>query len=220
MSNSHIATLPTTTILRDGQHLATKTSPWEWPSPRDTRIPFAVLLTAYCSFGFTFLGFNRSPFQMLTLITGGCLLDMGWAWLVHGRRIIPLSAYISCCSLSLLLNYAHGTWWLLFPVFMAIGSKYIFTFQGRHVFNPSLFGVCTSLLLTNELVTAAPAYQWAGGDITMSAFLVMAALSLFVFRVGRGWLILSFLFFYLLQTALRAYLLRHHIPAEMLFVGT
>lgn len=193
---------------------------WEWPKRNDPRLPFGFLLTLYGILGFSFLGFNRSPWQLLTLILFGCTLDMAFSWFLKKRRIIPLSAYISCCSLGLLLNYSHHSWMLLFPVFMTIGSKYLLTFQGRHIFNPSLFGVCASLLLTSELVTAAPAYQWAGGDITMSAFVVMSALSLFVFRIGRGWLIVSFLFFYMLQTALRAHLMRHHIPPTMLFLGT
>ena len=193
---------------------------WEWPKREDPRIPFALILTFYCVIGFSFLGFNRSPFQMLTLIVFGCLFDSVFSFFLRGKRLVPLSAYISCCSLGLLLNYSHHSWMLFFPVFMTIASKYIFTFQGKHIYNPSLFGVCTSLFLTNELVTAAPAYQWAGGEFTMSAFVLMLALSLFVFRIGRGWLIVSFLFFYMLQTALRAHLLRHHIPAEMLFIGT
>src|SRR5213592_3874940 len=54
----------------------------------------------------------------------------------------------------------------------------------------------------------------------MSAFIVSAALALFVFRIGRGWLIVSFLTFYTLQTALRAWIMRAHLPPEMLFLGT
>ncbi|MFY0583043.1 hypothetical protein ACN28S_60005 [Cystobacter fuscus] len=133
---------------------------------------------------------------------------------------MPLSGYISCCSLALLLNYSHSSWMLLLPVWLTIGSKYVLTFQGRHVFNPSMFGVATSLLFTRELITAAPAYQWANGEVALSAFIIMAALVLFFFRVGRGWLVVSFLFFYALQTALRAYILRHHLPPEVLFLGT
>ena len=106
------------------------------------------------------------------------------------------------------------------PVYLTIASKYVLTYEGRHVFNPSMFGVATSLLLTRELVTAAPAYQWAGSTIGMSAFLIMAALVLFVFRIGKTPLIVSFVLLYALQTALRAWILRFHMPPEMLFLGT
>src|SRR5207249_4491167 len=67
--------------------------------------------------------------------------------------------------------------------------------------------------------TAAPAYQW-GGTLAMTIFILMAALSCFAFRIGRTPLILSFLCFYTLQTALRAWIMRHHLPPETLFLGT
>ncbi|MCA9614552.1 MAG: VCBS repeat-containing protein, partial [Myxococcales bacterium] len=193
---------------------------WEVPTLRDPRLPFAAILTLYGVLGFTFLGFNRSAGQMLAIVGSGALLDMALAWGLRRKRLVPLSAYISCCSLALLLNYSHSSWVLFFPVLLTVGSKYALTFEGRHVFNPSMFGVSTSLLLSHELVTAAPAYQWAGGSVTMSLFMLMAALTLFVLKVGRNWLVGSFLVFYTLQTAFRAWFLRHHIPAEMLIVGT
>lgn len=193
---------------------------WTWPRWNDPRLPFAALLTLYGVLGFTFFGFNRSPWQMATIVVTGTMLDMALGWLLARRREVPLSAYISCCSLALLLNYSHSSWLLFLPVWLAIGSKYVLTFEGRHVFNPSMFGVALSLLLTRELITAAPAYQWANGSVALSAFILMSALVLFFFRVGRGWLVCSFLVFYALQTALRAYIMRHHLPPEVLFLGT
>lgn len=193
---------------------------WVWPRWTDARLPFAALLTLYGVLGFTWFGFNRSPAQMATIVVTGSLLDVGLGWLLRREKVVPLSAYISCCSLALLLNYSHSSWLLLLPVWLAIGSKYVLTFEGRHVFNPSMFGVATSLLFTRELITAAPAYQWANGEVALSAFIVMAALVLFFFRVGRTWLVVSFLGFYALQTALRAYIMRFHLPPEVLFLGT
>lgn len=156
--------------------------------------------------------------MMLTTLAG-CLLDMALARLLRGQRLVPLSAYISTVSLSLLLNYSHDYFLLLFPVLVTIGSKYVLTFKGKHVFNPSMFGVAVSLLATHELITASPAYQW-GGSLAMSLFIVMAALTMFVFRIGRTPLVASFLVFYALQTAFRAWIMRHHLPWETLFYGT
>src|SRR4051812_43393928 len=80
---------------------------WEVPRRSDPRIPFACLLTAYCIFGLTLFGFNRTPLQMLAIVGSGVLLDLVLARVLHGRKIVPLSAYITCCSLALLLNYSH-----------------------------------------------------------------------------------------------------------------
>ncbi len=193
---------------------------WEVPTKRDPRIPFAALLATYAVLGFTFLGFNRQWWQMALIVGSGCALEVVFSWVFNRRKIVPLSAFISCTSLGILLNYSHHSWVLFFPVFLTIGSKYLLTFQGRHVFNPSMFGVAMSLLLSRELITAAPAYQWAGGSVTMSIFIATGALMLFVFRVGKGPLVISFLCFYALQTALRAYIMRHHLPWQTLFLGT
>ncbi|MDP9416907.1 MAG: hypothetical protein M3P48_03550 [Actinomycetota bacterium] len=190
------------------------------PTRRDPRLPFAMLLTTYAVVGTLFLGFNRSPLQILLTVVSACVLDMGLHAVLRERSLlVPLSAYISSLSLSLLLNYAHSPYLLFLPVFLTIGSKYLLTLHGRHLYNPSMFGVVVTLLVSGGLITTAPAYQW-GGTWAVSAFMVTAALALFVFRVDRVWLVASFLVFYALQTAFRAYVMRHHLPAEALFLGT
>ncbi len=190
------------------------------PPRSDVRWPFALLLSAYAVLGFSTFGFNRTPLQMLLIVASGCGLDLLLSALAGRGARFPLSAYITCTSLALLLNYAHDSWVLLLPVLLAVGSKYVFTFAGRHVFNPSLFAVTACLLLTRDVITTAPAYQWAGGDVTLSFAMIALALVTFLPRVGRSWLVGSFLAFYALQTALRAYIMRHHIPPSMLLLGT
>jgi Na+-translocating ferredoxin:NAD+ oxidoreductase RnfD subunit len=190
------------------------------PSWRDPRVAFAAILTVYVALGVLWLGFNRSPSQILSIIAIGCALDMALHWALRKRELIlPLSAYITSLSLAILLNYAHGYALLALPVFLAIGSKYLFTIDGHHHFNPSLFGIVVTLLAAGHLVSAAPAYQW-GGSLAMSVFIVTLALAGFALRIGRGWLIASFLVTYALQTALRAWLMRAHLPPEVLFLGT
>jgi enediyne biosynthesis protein E4 len=193
---------------------------WEVPTLKDPRLAFGALLFTYAVAGFTFMGFNRQWWQMAIIMVSAMGLEVVLSFLLHRRKIVPISAFITSCSLAILLNYSHHSWVLLFPVFLAIGSKYVLTVDGKHVFNPAMFGVAVSLLVSREWITAAPAYQWAGGDVTISLFIVTAALMLFVFRVGKGPLVMSFLVFYALQTGLRAYVMRHHLPWQTLFFGT
>jgi len=193
---------------------------WIVPRRGDPRIPFSCILTAYAVLGCTLLGFNRTPLQMFLTVAAGCLLDTGLHWMFFRRELlVPLSAYISMVSIGLLLNYSHNYYLLFLPVFFTITSKYVLTFRGKHVFNPSLFGLVCALLLGHGLYSSAPAYQW-GGSWAIVVFMVTAACVLFVFRIGRTPLILSFLLFYSLQTLLRAYILRDHLPMETLILGT
>lgn len=193
-------------------------SPLTWRT--DPRYPFAALLTFYAVLGCTTLGFNRSPLQLILTVAAGCLLEMIFSRLFREpSRYAPLSAYISACGLGLLLNYSHNLWLLLPPVFVMVASKYLLTFNGRHVYNPSMFAVVISLLFFGDLYAPSPAYQW-GHWIGLPVFIATAALTLFIFRVQRQWLVGAFLLFYLIQTCIRAWLLRHHLPPATLLYGT
>ncbi len=185
----------------------------------DPRIFVAGILFLYLVLGLTVLGFNRSPMQAVTTTVLCCSLDFLLTRIFNGKWVFPLSALITSFSLSFLLNYSHSSWMILLPILLAIGSKYVLRLNGKHFFNPALFGVAGSLLLSKELITAAPAYQWNGIG-AMSAFIVMLGLMFVIPKVNRHWLIIAFLTTFTLQTALRAFIMRHHLPFETLFFGT
>lgn len=189
------------------------------PSRGDARIPFALLLASFAVLGTTVLGFNRSPAQILATVLAAAGLDVLLHLLLKRRLLFPLSAVISSLSLALLLNYAHDPLLMLVPVFLAVGSKHLLTVEGRHVINPSLFGVATTLLFFGDLISSSPAYQWGGSGV-MSGVIILTALLLFLFRVGRHVLVLSFLGFYFVFLLLRAWVVRHHVPPEVLIVGS
>ncbi len=189
------------------------------PERGDIRLPFLTLLICYLVLGITLLGFNRSPAQILLTISFACLLDIVLHYGFKNKRILfPISAAITGCSLSILVNYSHGLLFPLVPVFFAITSKYLITCNDRHIFNPSLFGIVTSLWISDGMISAAPAYQW-GGSIALVFFIITAALVLFVFKIKRTYLITSFLLFYFIALALRAWLTRWHMPPETWFMG-
>jgi len=189
------------------------------PEHDDPRIPFLAILVCYIILGITLLGFNRSPAQIILTISFACILDVTLHYIFKKRQILfPISAVITGCSLSILVNYSHGLLFPLLPVFFAITSKYLITCDNRHIFNPSLFGIVTSLWVSDGMISAAPSYQW-GGSLALVFFIVTAALSLFVFKIKRTYLIISFLLFYFIALALRAWLTRWHMPPETLFMG-
>ena len=192
----------------------------QFPKPDDPRLVIFTLLVSYIVIGTTWLAFNRNLGQVLLTIGFACLLDMLFHRLFRSKNLLfPLSAAITGASLAILVNYAHGPWFPLIPVFFAISSKYLLTFNGRHVCNPSLFGIVLSLLVADGMISSAPAYQW-GGSIAVTVFVVTAALLLFVFRIQKTALIGSFLLFYFLALAGRAWITRWHMPPETWFMGT
>ena len=190
-----------------------------WPSRHDPRWPVAAILFAYVTLGISVLGFNRAPEQVAITVLTAVGLDMLLHKLLRGGPpLVPLSAFITGLGLSILVNYAHGMWLAAVPPAFAIASKYLFTFRGRHVYNPALFGVVACLLFGGGMISDSPAYQW-GGSYAVVMFIATLGVYLFVLRINRVALIVSFLVFYSLALLLRAWLTRFHMPMETWLLG-
>ena len=193
------------------------------PPISDIRWRAFSLLGLYLGLGIFYLGFSRKPLQVLAVIATGAILDMILSGFIRGKKIFPLSAMISCSSLAILLNWSFDFHKLFLPVFICIISKYIFTLNGKHFFNPSLFAIVFCIILGNEVITLAPTYQWygtAGTAWMMTFFVVTGALLLFVFKINRTYLILAWLITFSIQTIIRALVMKHIIPFETLVVGS
>jgi len=188
------------------------------PKLGDPRTQVALTLFVYVVLGLSVLGFNRSPFQVAIIVGAACLFDILLAWLIKRELLFPLSGLITGLGLSILVNTAHGLFMPLIPVFCAIASKYLITVNGRHVYNPTLFGLVVGIVVTDGLISPSPAYQW-GGYIAVAIFIVTAALSLFVFKIKRNALIVSFLIFYTINMLIRAWMTRWHVPPETIILG-
>jgi Na+-translocating ferredoxin:NAD+ oxidoreductase RnfD subunit len=186
---------------------------------KDPRWMVLACLGGYVILGFTILGFNRTPLQALVTTLSCVGMDFILHRIFKQKWLFPLSALITSCSLSILLNYSHDYWVLLAPVFFAIATKYVFTFNGKHNYNPAQVAVTLSLVFCGSVITAAPAYQWYGLE-SISVLVVFLGLMFVLPQVNRLPLVLTFLVCYTLQTLFRAWLMQHHLPFETLFLGS
>jgi len=191
-----------------------------WLSPRlDLRYVVMSILSLYVVLGITVLGFNRTPLQVLSTV-GACLVfDWLFSAALKGKVVWNPSAIITGLGLSILINYGHNNYFAVAPAFLAIASKYLFTFKGKHVFNPALFGVVASFLLSNEWLSPAPAYQWYGIP-AISLYIIIPGFFILAPKANRLPLVLSFLAAFTLQIALRSLIMKHYLPFGTLFWGT
>jgi Na+-transporting NADH:ubiquinone oxidoreductase subunit NqrB len=74
------------------------------------------------------------------------------------------SAFISAFGLSLLLKTTHIEVAVL-AAFVAIFSKYTIRVNGKHIFNPSAFGIITAIVCTNDAWISAA--QWGSGIVIL-----------------------------------------------------
>ena len=105
-------------------------------------------------------GYNR-----LATTLGICVAtEVFLSWFLRGRVVNISSAYITGISLALLIKpQANMLWPFSLGAFLAIASKYVLTYRGRHLWNPSNFAIALLLLLASSSV-AVLSHQW-GNDL-------------------------------------------------------
>src|SRR6266581_3334779 len=82
-------------------------------------------------------------YQRLATTLGVCVAtELLLSWWLRGRVANVASAYITGISLALLTKpQANMLWPFALGAFIAITSKYVLTYRGRHLWNPSNFAV-------------------------------------------------------------------------------
>jgi len=150
----------------------------------------SILLGAHLSYGILEAWYTTA----LAIGTAiGAELIMGR--ITYGKWPHPASAYISGISAGILVRSP-----LLWPYFLvslvSITSKYVLRVKGRHIWNPTNFGVSAAAFLAPATVTVL-SIQWGNALAPMIIIWVLG--SVIVWRVGRAHIsatyVASFLFF-------------------------
>lgn len=123
-------------------------------------------------------GYDRLFIALGTAVAAELVLSR----LLRGKWPVLLSAYISGNSVAILTKPAGG---LLWPFWMgsllAIASKYVLSYRGRHLWNPTNFSFSALLLLAPGSVSIL-SHQW-GNDIATWVVLVVGTLVVWRARV-------------------------------------
>jgi len=156
--------------------------------PRYYQISVLALLLLYGVFG---LDFEVSLWRALTLLAAALLAQYGCGRLAGLPFFDPRSALISGLSLCLLLRTSVAGLAVLAAA-ATIASKFTLRVGGKHVFNPTNFGLASMMLVSGE-VWVSPG-QW--GSAAWFGFLMACLGSLVVHRSARSDVTLGFLAFY------------------------
>ena len=135
-----------------------------------------ILVAAQFSFGIL-EGYERTGAAILTAI--GAELALGR--ITYGRWLNPASAYITGISVGILVR-SPFLWPYVFASLISIVSKYVLRHGGRHVWNPSNFGVSVVLFLAPATVTLL-SIQW--GNTVWPMAIIWLLGFVIVWRVGR-----------------------------------
>lgn len=156
-----------------------------------------ILISAHFSFGILG-GLGRTLVAIVVAIAAEAALGR----ISYARWPHPASAYITGISVGILVR-SPLYWPFALASLLSIASKFVLRFRGRHLWNPSNFGVCAVLFLAPE-TTSVLSIQWGNNIWPM---LVIWVLGFFiVWRVGRlhisATYVASFAVFGLLRSAI------------------
>lgn len=188
---------------------------WIVPSRGDPRWFLAGFLGLYVVIGHALLRFNRAPLEIVVALASCMALEVAYTWVSARKLIFPLSAIISALGLGILFTAPGNAWLMLLTSWLTITSKYLVTWRGRHIFNPTNFALVVMLLLSGGEVAVAPAYQW-GGSYEIVGLVFVAGLVV-MSRVNKLPLVLSFWAVFVLGALVRAELT--HMPAAITLWG-
>lgn len=156
--------------------------------PRDYQVAVLGLLLAY---GLGWLDFDLGGGTVFAILSSCVLTQYLCTRLWHLKQYEPKSALISGLSLCLLLRTSGLTLAVAAGV-LTIASKFVFRINGRHVFNPTNFGIAAMIGLTGQ-AWVSPG-QW--GSVAFFGFLLACLGGLVVNRAARSDVTYAFLAFY------------------------
>jgi Na+-translocating ferredoxin:NAD+ oxidoreductase RnfD subunit len=142
-----------------------------------------ILLGAHWSYGVL------RGYEAIALAIASCLAaELLLSWLLLGRPRHLASAYISGISVGILVH-SPVLWPYALGGVLSIMSKYVLRAHGRHLWNPSNFGICVLLFLA-PFAVAPLSVQW-GNDVW--PMLVIWAIGLnAVWRARRAHITLAY----------------------------
>jgi Na+-transporting NADH:ubiquinone oxidoreductase subunit NqrB len=159
---------------------------------RDPRLYQIAVLASLLLYGVLGLDFEVSIPQAAILLGTSLLTQAVCTRLWHLPAFDPRSALISGLSLCLLLRTSSLLLAFVAAV-LTIASKFVIRWRGKHVFNPTNFGIVVLLLLTGR-AWVSPG-QW--GSVAFFSFLMACLGGLVVHRAARSDVTWAFLGFYL-----------------------
>jgi Na+-translocating ferredoxin:NAD+ oxidoreductase RnfD subunit len=135
-----------------------------------------ILLAGHLSFGML----ESYPKTLLAIATS-IALELALGRIFFDKWIHPASAYITGISVGILLR-SPAYWPYALCSAISITSKYVLRVKGRHIWNPSNFGISAMLFLAPETV-ASLSIQW--GNYLLPLLVIWILGSVIIWRLRR-----------------------------------
>jgi enediyne biosynthesis protein E5 len=165
----------------------------------------AILVVGHLSFGIL-ESYKKTGLAIVTSIVAEMLIGR----FVYGRWPHLASAYITGISVGILIR-SPALWPYYLCSAISITSKYALRFKGRHLWNPSNFGICAMLFLAGDSV-ASLSIQW--GNNLWPVLIIWFFGSIIVWRLQRLQITATYVTSFLVFAALRSFIMGTPVQSE------
>lgn len=165
-----------------------------------------ILLAGHFSFGML-ESYPKTALAILASIVTEIVLSRIFA----GRWPHLASAYITGISVGILVR-SPAFWPYALCSMISITSKYVLRIRGRHIWNPSNFGICVLLFLAYETV-ASLSIQW--GNYLWPMIVIWTLGAVIIWRLRRFHITATYVVSFVVFAFLRSYLTGHPWQAEI-----
>jgi enediyne biosynthesis protein E5 len=177
----------------------------------DSRFVAPILITLILLVGQISFGILESyPKTALAIVTA-IALELILGKIITGKLPHFASAYISGISVGILVR-SPFLWPFALCAAISILSKYVLRWRGRHLWNPSNFGI-TMLLFLAPWAVASLSIQWGNNLWAMLVIWVLG--SIIIYNLRRFHITLTYVIAFLIFSLMRSQVTGHSFLAEV-----
>jgi Na+-translocating ferredoxin:NAD+ oxidoreductase RnfD subunit len=177
-----------------------ESNPWKRWFSLENRYLAPIFITCILLAGHLSFGILESYKKTLLAIVVSIVTEMVLGRIFYHKWLHPASAYISGISVGILVR-SPAYWPYALCSAISIMSKYVLRVKGRHIWNPSNFGISVMLFLVPETV-ASLSIQWGNYLLPMVVIWILG--SVIIWRLRRfhitGIYVASFIVFAFLRS--------------------
>jgi Na+-translocating ferredoxin:NAD+ oxidoreductase RnfD subunit len=177
----------------------------------DKRYLAPLLITCILAAGQLSFGFLESYSRTALAILIALVTELVVGRLFWGQWPHLASAYVSGISVGILVR-SPAMWPYALCSMLSITSKYVLRVKGRHLWNPSNFGICVMLFLAPDVV-ASLSIQW--GNFLLPMIIVWILGSIIIWQVKRFHICATYVGAFVLLAWVRSGITGHPFLAEV-----
>ncbi len=177
----------------------------------DSRFVAPVFITFILLFGQLTYGILESYAMTALAIAAAIALELVLGRVFANKWPHLASAYITGISVGILIR-SPAFWPYALCSMISITSKYVLRVRGRHIWNPSNFGICVMLFLAYETV-ASLSIQW--GNYLLPLVVIWALGFVIVWRLRRFHITATYVVSFVALSLVRSAVTGHPWAAEI-----